>query len=46
MVLLPQETTWAYSRNLPDLLRRKIEIMERHLPEAEAIFTRWFNSEY
>jgi hypothetical protein len=46
MVLLPQETTWGYSSNLPELLRRKIAIMQRHLPETEAMFRRWFNSEY
>jgi hypothetical protein len=46
LVLLPRETTWAYSSNLPELLRRKIMIMERHVPEAEEIFKRWFNSEY
>jgi hypothetical protein len=46
MVLLPEETTWAYSTNLPALLRRKIEIMRRHLPEAEEVLTRWFDSEY
>ena len=46
MVLLPQETTWGYGRNLPDLLRRKIEIMKRHLPEAQEVLNRWFESEY
>jgi hypothetical protein len=46
MVLLPQETTWAYSRNLPGLLRRKMEVMKRHLPEAPEVLTRWFASEY
>jgi len=46
MVLLPEETTWAYSPNLPVLLRQKIEIMRRHLPEAEEVLTRWFDSEY
>ncbi len=46
MVLLPEETTWAYSSNLPVLLRQKIEIMRRHLPEAEEVLTRWFDSEY
>ena len=46
MVLLPEETTWAYSTNLPELLRQKIEIMRRHLPETEEVLRRWFNSEY
>jgi hypothetical protein len=46
MVLLPEETTWAYSTNLPTLLRQKIEIMRRHLPEAEEVLSRWFDSEY
>jgi hypothetical protein len=46
MVLLPQETTWGYGANLPELLRRKIEIMKRHLPEAEQVLKRWFGAEY
>jgi hypothetical protein len=46
MVLLPEETTWGYSTNLPELLRRKIEIMKRHLPETREVLTRWFDSEY
>jgi hypothetical protein len=46
MVLLPEETTWAYGRNLPELLRRKIDIMKRHLPEAPEVLKRWFDSEY
>jgi hypothetical protein len=46
MVLLPEETTWGYSTNLPELLRRKAEIMKAHLPEAESVFKRWFGSEY
>jgi hypothetical protein len=46
MVLLPEETTWAYSRNLPELLRRKIAIMQSHLPEAAEVLHRWFGAEY
>jgi hypothetical protein len=46
MVLLPRETTWGYGENLPELLRRKCEIMRRRLPEARAVFYRWFDSEY
>ena len=46
MALLPRETTWGYGQNLPDLLRRKCEIMRRRLPEARAVFHRWFDSEY
>ena len=46
MVILPEEITWAYSTNLPELLHRKIETMRRHLPEAEEVLHRWFNSEY
>ncbi len=46
MVLLPEETTWGFSTNLPDLLRRKIEVMRRYLPETNEVLNRWFNSEY
>jgi hypothetical protein len=46
MVLLPEETTWAYSRNLPELLRKKIAIMQSHLPEAAEVLRRWFGAEY
>ncbi len=46
MVLLPEETTWGYSINLPELLRRKIEVMTRHLPEVSEVLNRWFDSEY
>ncbi|HYK90543.1 MAG TPA: hypothetical protein VE398_17350 [Acidobacteriota bacterium] len=46
MILLPHETTWGFSSNLPELLRRKVEIMQRRLPEARAVLTRWFDSEY
>jgi hypothetical protein len=46
MILLPEETTWGYSTNLPALLQLKMEIMRRHLPEAEEVLTRWFDSEY
>jgi hypothetical protein len=46
MILLPEETTWAYSVNLPELLRKKMEMMRRHLPEAEEVLSRWFDSEY
>jgi hypothetical protein len=46
MVLLPEETTWGYSRNLPELLRRKIAIMQSHLPEAAEVLHRWFGAEY
>jgi len=46
MVLLPEETTWGYSTNLPELLQRKADIMKAHLPEAESVFKRWFGSEY
>ncbi len=46
MVLLPEETNWAFGENFPDLLRRKIEVMRRHLPEAPEVFKRWFGSEY
>ncbi len=46
MILLPEETTWGYGTNLPDLLRLKIEIMRGHLPEAEEVLKRWFDSEY
>ena len=46
MVLLPKETTWGYDSHLPALLRKKIEIMKRHLPEAKEVLRRWFGSEY
>jgi hypothetical protein len=46
MVLLPEETTWGYSTNLPELLRKKVETMRRHLPETEKVLSRWFDSEY
>jgi len=46
MVLLPEEITWAFSTNLPELLRQKIKIMRRHLPEVEEVLHRWFDSEY
>ena len=46
MVLLSEETTWGFGANFPDLLRRKIEIMSRRLPEAGEVFRRWFDSEY
>jgi hypothetical protein len=46
MVLLSEETTWGYGANFPDLLRRKIEIMTRRLPEIGAVLRRWFDSEY
>jgi hypothetical protein len=46
MVLLPEETTWAYSDYLSVLLEKKIEIMQRHLPEIKEVLNRWFNSEY
>ncbi len=46
MVLLPEETTWGFSSNFPELLRRKIEIMRRHLPETGEVLRRWFHSEY
>jgi len=46
MVLLPEETTWAYSRNFPELLRRKIAIMQSHLPDAAEVLHRWFGAEY
>jgi hypothetical protein len=46
MTLLPHETTWGFSKNLPELLRRKSEIMRRRLPEARAVLYRWFDSEY
>ena len=46
MILLPHETTWGFSRNLPELLRRKSEIMRRRLPEVRAVLYRWFDSEY
>jgi hypothetical protein len=46
MVLLSEETTWGFGANFPDLLRRKIEIMTRRLPEAGEVFRRWFDSEY
>ena len=46
MVLLPEETTWGYGTNLADLLKKKMEIMRRHLPEAAEVLTRWFDSEY
>jgi hypothetical protein len=46
MALLPEETTWAYSDYLPVLLEKKIEIMQRHLPEIKEVLNRWFNSEY
>ena len=44
MVLLPQETTWAYGTNFAELLRKKIETMKRHLPEAREVLNRWFDS--
>lgn len=46
MVLLPMETTYGYSDYLPILLEKKIEIMQRHLPETTEVLNRWFNSEY
>jgi len=46
MVLLSEETTWGYGANFPDLLRRKMEIMARRLPEAGEVLHRWFDSEY
>jgi hypothetical protein len=46
MSFLPEETTWAYSDNLIVLLEKKIEIMQRHLPEVKEVLSRWFNSEY
>jgi hypothetical protein len=46
MALLPEETTWAYSDYLPVLLEKKIDIMQRHLPEIKEVLNRWFNSEY
>ncbi len=46
MVLLPEETTWGFSSNFPELLRRKIEIMRRRLPESREVLRRWFDSEY
>jgi hypothetical protein len=46
MTLLPEETTWGYGPNLPGLLRKKMEIMQRHLPEAREVLARWFDSEY
>jgi hypothetical protein len=46
MVLLPEEITWGYGSNLPELLRRKVEIMSRHLPEVDEVVNRWFDSEY
>jgi len=46
MVLLSEETTWGYGANFPGLLRRKIEIMTRRLPEIGAVLRRWFDSEY
>jgi hypothetical protein len=46
MVLLPQETTWGFSTNLPDLLRRKMDIMKRHLQETNEVMNRWFDSAY
>lgn len=46
MSLLPEETTWAYSDYLPILLEKKIEIMQRHLPEIREVLNRYFNSEY
>jgi len=46
MTLLPHETTWGFSKNLPELLQRKSEIMRRRLPEARAVLYRWFDSEY
>ncbi|RLD32662.1 MAG: hypothetical protein DRI73_06735 [Bacteroidetes bacterium] len=46
MALLPEETTWGYSDYLPILLEKKIEIMQRHLPEIREVLSRWFNSEY
>ncbi|MCX6624221.1 MAG: hypothetical protein NTY38_24795 [Acidobacteria bacterium] len=44
MVLLPQETTWGYSTNLADLLQRKIDVMQRHVPETREVLKRWFGS--
>jgi hypothetical protein len=44
MLLLPQETTWGYGPNFPDLLQKKIESMKRHLPEARDVLNRWFGS--
>lgn len=46
IVYLPQETTYAYSDYLPILLEKKVEIMQRHLPEITEVINRWFNSEY
>ncbi len=46
MVLLPEETTWGFSSSFPELLRRKVEIMRRHLPETGEVLRRWFDSEY
>jgi hypothetical protein len=46
MILLPEETTWGYGRNLPELLQRKVEVMRRRLPEIRAVLPRWFDSEY
>jgi hypothetical protein len=46
MALLPEETTWAYSDYLPVLLEKKIDIMQRHLPEIKEVLNRWFDSEY
>jgi len=28
------------------LLEKKIEIMQRHMPEIKEVLNRWFNSEY
>ena len=44
MVLLSQETTWGYGANFADLLQRKIEIMQRHVPETREVLKRWFGS--
>jgi hypothetical protein len=46
MILLPEETTWGFSTNFPELLRRKIDIMRRRLPEVDEVLSRWFDSEY
>jgi hypothetical protein len=46
MVLLAEETTWGFGPNFPDLLRRKIDIMARRLPEIKEVLCRWFDSEY
>ncbi|MCX6625314.1 MAG: hypothetical protein NTY38_30490 [Acidobacteria bacterium] len=37
MVLPPEETTWGDGTNLPELLRRKMEVMHRHGPEPARV---------